>query len=219
MTLKGIDTPGHVLWCALESGAIETQPVGGAAAVRESTDRELATVQKCAAQWGDLARKHSARTGVPVAWILGIMTAESAGNAAAVSSAGAIGLMQIMPFHAKGRNLRDPDTNIGVACDLLADMRKRGLDLVESASCYNAGPDAKTGGPKRGAIFQFGVKEEVPVRLRTSPVWGSYYIATICRAHNAALRLLGSAQSPADPSSGAALAAIVLAALVAGELL
>ena len=37
------------------------------------------------------------RFGIPAAWIGAVMQAESAGNARAVSSAGAMGLMQIMP--------------------------------------------------------------------------------------------------------------------------
>ncbi|WP_447406203.1 transglycosylase SLT domain-containing protein, partial [Clostridium perfringens] len=39
----------------------------------------------------------SRRFGIPADWILAVMRVESAGDAHAVSRAGAIGLMQIMP--------------------------------------------------------------------------------------------------------------------------
>ena len=47
--------------------------------------------------WGPYVREASARYGVPEQWIREVMRQESDGHEQAVSSAGAMGLMQIMP--------------------------------------------------------------------------------------------------------------------------
>ena len=220
MLWKGLDTPGHVRWATLPAGAVATWPVDGVQGVREAEGRELATLAACVSKWGELVRKHAAASGVPKSWIYGFMVAESGGNAAALSPAGAIGLMQIMPMHARGRNLRDPDTNIMVACELLAEMRQHGFDLPEAASAYNAGP-GKDWRPKTNPVFYWGLKEEVPERLRGTLVWGSYYISTVVRVNNArAIQMLPGA-SDAAGGVGAAGAFLAMLALLffAGELL
>src|SRR3546814_18315961 len=59
------------------------------------------------------------RFGIPAAWIRAVMRAESAGDVRAISSAGALGLMHIMPetwaatrvTHRIGRDPSYPDTN------------------------------------------------------------------------------------------------------------
>ena len=48
-------------------------------------------------QWSSLLTEAALRTGLPVVWLHDLMLAESNGNAHAVSSKGAIGLMQLMP--------------------------------------------------------------------------------------------------------------------------
>ena len=58
----------------------------------------------------------SQRFGIPAAWIIAVMQVESAGNMHAISSAGAMGLMQVMPStwaelrirHALGRDPVEP---------------------------------------------------------------------------------------------------------------
>src|SRR4051794_35828556 len=46
--------------------------------------------------WGPYIREASARHGIPGEWIREVMRQESAGQEQAVSSAGAMGLMQVM---------------------------------------------------------------------------------------------------------------------------
>lgn len=77
------------------------------------------------AQWSDYIAEASSRLGVPQDVIAAIMYIESRGNASAVSPAGAVGLMQIMPnYHSHragkyGGTLDDPRVNILVGAEIL----------------------------------------------------------------------------------------------------
>lgn len=76
-----------------------------------------------------------------------IMQIESCGNANpnVISQAGAVGLMQVMPFHFEdGENMLNPDTNVGTGLDVLHEclyVHARG-DLGRAFACYNGGPSA-----------------------------------------------------------------------------
>lgn len=76
-----------------------------------------------------------------------VIDAESGGNPNAVSRAGAIGLMQIMPdtgrmFGASPEELRDPDTNKRVGREYLASLRDRyGGNMRLAHAAYNWGPE------------------------------------------------------------------------------
>lgn len=77
---------------------------------------------------------------VPEAWVWAIMWAESRGDPKAKSSKGAMGLMQVMPFHFKqGDEPYDPRTNIRTGVRYLQTIRSKVSDLVSAASMYNAG--------------------------------------------------------------------------------
>lgn len=77
---------------------------------------------------------------VPESWMWAIMWAESQGNPGAESKAGAIGLMQVMPYHFKPEDAPfDPRTNIRAGARVLRDARAKVSDLVRAASMYNAG--------------------------------------------------------------------------------
>ena len=99
-------------------------------------------------------REASARYGVDEALLLALMAVESGFNPAAVSPAGAIGLMQIMPVsgerYARGaerdrpveQRLRDPRTNILTGAGMLKDLLQ-GFGRVELAlAAWNAGEGA-----------------------------------------------------------------------------
>ena len=68
---------------------------------------------------------------------------ESGGNPTAVSPAGAIGLMQIMPATAQGLgiNPHDPEQSIYAAAKLLSDGIDQYGDPVAALKNYNAGPN------------------------------------------------------------------------------
>jgi soluble lytic murein transglycosylase-like protein len=82
-------------------------------------------------------------TGVPAALIAAVAHAESRWRPAAISSAGAIGVMQLMPATASGLGVDpyDPAANIMGGARYLRAMLDRfdALDLAVAA--YNAGPE------------------------------------------------------------------------------
>lgn len=83
----------------------------------------------------------------PVIWIRAVMRAESAGDVRAVSSAGAMGLMQIMPQtwadqrvrHRLGSDPFDPRDNILAGTAYLREMYDR-YGSPGFLAAYNAGP-------------------------------------------------------------------------------
>ena len=88
------------------------------------------------------------RFAIPEIWIWRVMHAESRGRAGAVSHAGAIGLMQIMPGtwasltarHRLGSNPFDPRANILAGAAYLRAMGDRYGDIALMLAAYNAGP-------------------------------------------------------------------------------
>lgn len=88
------------------------------------------------------------RFGIPEHWIRAVMRAESAGNARAVSSAGAMGLMQVMPDtwtglrirYRLGRDPYDPRDNILAGTAYLHEMFDRYGNVAAMLAAYNAGP-------------------------------------------------------------------------------
>lgn len=87
------------------------------------------------------------RFGIPDAWIRAVMRVESAGDVRAISSAGAIGLMQVMPgtwaelrvHHGLGSNPFDPRDNILAGAAYLREMHDR-YGSPGFLAAYNAGP-------------------------------------------------------------------------------
>jgi len=89
----------------------------------------------------------ASRFSVPASWIRAVMRAESAGDVRAVSSAGAMGLMQIMPQtwadlrvrHRLGTDPFDPRANILAGAAYLREMHDR-FGSPGFLAAYNAGP-------------------------------------------------------------------------------
>lgn len=90
----------------------------------------------------------SRRFRIPERWIRAVMQVESAGRVRAVSSAGAMGLMQIMPEtwaelrirHRLGRDPFDPRDNILGGTAYLREMYDR-FGSPGFLAAYNAGPE------------------------------------------------------------------------------
>ena len=89
----------------------------------------------------------SQRFGIPEAWIRAVMRAESAGNVRALSRAGAMGLMQIMPDtwaelrarYRLGSDPYEPRDNILAGAAYLREMHDR-YGSPGFLAAYNAGP-------------------------------------------------------------------------------
>jgi soluble lytic murein transglycosylase-like protein len=104
----------------------------------------ITTAHPYAAHVAEAAR----RFGIPEDWVWAVMRVESNGDRRAVSSAGAMGLMQIMP--ATWGNLRgryhlgsdpfDPRDNIMAGAAYLREMHDRYGSEAAMLAAYNAGP-------------------------------------------------------------------------------
>lgn len=90
----------------------------------------------------------SQRFGIPEHWIRAVLHAESAGDVRAISSAGAIGLMQVMPDtwaglrvrYRLGRDPYQPRDNIMAGTAYLREMWDRYGNIGAMLAAYNAGP-------------------------------------------------------------------------------
>ena len=90
----------------------------------------------------------SQRFGIPEHWIRAVLRVESAGDVRAISPAGAMGLMQVMPDtwaglrvrHDLGRDPYDPRDNILAGAAYLREMWDRYDNVAAMLAAYNAGP-------------------------------------------------------------------------------
>jgi hypothetical protein len=122
----------------LSSGA------GPVAALAQDAPAELTPARHpYAGHVADAAR----RFGIPAAWVWAVMRVESNGDPRAVSSAGAMGLMQLMPATWAGLRARyglgaypfDPRDNIMAGAAYLREMHDRYGDATAMLAAYNAG--------------------------------------------------------------------------------
>jgi hypothetical protein len=122
------------------TGATDGAATEGAAAVGISGDDLASGNQTTDA----IIDKASRRYGVESGLIRAIIKAESNFNPRAVSSAGAQGLMQLMPATARGLGVSDsfdPEQNVMAGTRFLKDMLSRyGGNLDEALAAYNWGP-------------------------------------------------------------------------------
>ncbi|MDP4146545.1 MAG: lytic transglycosylase domain-containing protein, partial [Bacillota bacterium] len=94
-------------------------------------------------RWGKEIQAASTKYGIAPAVIAAVIEQESGGNADAQSSAGAIGLMQLMPRTARGLRINpyDPAQNIEGGTKYLALQLNRFGSLEIALAAYNAGPE------------------------------------------------------------------------------
>jgi D-alanyl-D-alanine carboxypeptidase len=98
--------------------------------------------------WGPYIREAAARYRVPERWVRAVMRQESGGEQQATSSAGAMGLMQVMPGTYEQLRVRyqlgddpyDPHNNILAGTAYIREMYDR-FGVPGFLAAYNAGPD------------------------------------------------------------------------------
>ncbi|TIM22435.1 MAG: lytic transglycosylase domain-containing protein [Mesorhizobium sp.] len=99
-------------------------------------------------RFDDHIAEASQRFRIPEAWIRAVLDAESAQDIGAISSVGAMGLMQIMPdtwdelraHHRLGDDPFDPHDNIFAGTAYLRAMLDRYGNIGAMLAAYNAGP-------------------------------------------------------------------------------
>ena len=134
----------------------------------------------------------SQRFGIPEHWIRAVLRAESAGDVRAVSTAGAMGLMQVMPDtwaglrirHGLGRDPYDPRDNILAGTAYLREMFDRYGNVGAMLAAYNAGP---------------GRYDEHRATGRPLPAETRAYVATLAPILGDAAPLDAPSQPPAPP--------------------
>lgn len=145
-------------------------------------------------QWHQPVTAAAAKYQVPAALALGVLGAESGGNAAAVSPKGATGLMQLMPDTAKGLGVdpRDPQQNIDGGVRYLGQQLQRyGGNQVLALAAYNWGPGNVDQWVQRGAK-----PEELPAETRA-------YIQRVLSAQQPQMMVARGTGLPVTQGAGA----------------
>jgi len=143
------------LWYSGDRALCRYAVVMAVAALSLCSGSGVATAQSAPGLHSAAADPHAAhvteasrRFGIPATWIIAVMRAESAGDERAVSSAGAMGLMQVMPDtwaelrvrYGLGRSPYDPRDNILAGTAYLRELWDRYGDIAAMLAAYNAGP-------------------------------------------------------------------------------
>jgi soluble lytic murein transglycosylase len=95
--------------------------------------------------YDDLIERAARRHGVPAAMVKAVIHAESAFNPKAVSSKGAMGLMQLMPATAELLGVEEPfqaRQNVQGGTRYLRTLHDRYGSWTHTLAAYNAGPSA-----------------------------------------------------------------------------
>ena len=122
--------------------------IGGASPGSAAAQTTLPTVAYSVTSYAAFIDEAAQRFELPASWIRAVLRAESGGDPRAVSSAGAIGLMQIMPatwdelriHHGLGADPFDPRDNILAGAAYLRQLHGRYGNIRAMLAAYNAGP-------------------------------------------------------------------------------
>jgi len=119
----------------------------GGTALAQSATAVLRKASSDAGTYASFVREAAQRFGVPASWIGAVMVIESGGDVLALSSAGAMGLMQVMPAtwadlrirYDLGDNPYDPRDNILAGAAYLRELHER-YGSPGFLAAYDAGP-------------------------------------------------------------------------------
>ncbi len=128
----------------------------------------------------------SRRAGLPVDLVLAVIQVESSGNTFAVSSAGALGLMQLLPATAEDVAQRigfwwngpailfDPVLNVRLGVTYLGELVQRYGDVNIALAAYNWGPTRISSRLRRGETIPVAYAVSVKaVQGQVQPRFGS----------------------------------------------
>jgi len=110
--------------------------------------------------YSGIVQRAAKRNGVPAALVHALIKAESNNNPKAVSPAGAVGLMQLMPATAAGYGVEnrealfDPATNVNVGTRHLKRLLKKYKNIHRALIAYNAGEGRITKFRRTGAYTE-----------------------------------------------------------------
>lgn len=122
--------------------------IGGASPGSAAAQTTLPTVAYSVTSYAAFIAEAAQRFELPAGWIRAVLRAESGGDPRAVSHAGAMGLMQIMPVtwdelrihHGLGADPFDPRDNILAGAAYLRQLHDRYGSARAMLAAYNAGP-------------------------------------------------------------------------------
>ena len=139
--IRRIGDPGRV---AASSGATFSAASAGLPTTGSANLDAAAAAPWVPAQLRSVFAAAAARYGVPAQLLASVARAESGFDTSAVSPAGAVGLMQLMPATARGLGVdpRDPAQAVDGAARLLASHLERFGSVPLALAAYNAGPGA-----------------------------------------------------------------------------
>ena len=131
----------------LLTGLLLTDTLPGIAFADPPAERPLSKSATDIDPYADHIADAARRFGLPASWVRAVMHAESGGDRDAVSPAGAMGLMQIMPAtwaalrvrYGLGDDPFDPLDNIMAGTAYLQELRNR-FGVPGFLATYNAGP-------------------------------------------------------------------------------
>ncbi len=118
-----------------------------------------------AAELEAMIQAEAGRSRVSPDLIRAVVETESAGKADAVSRAGAVGLMQLMPDTARelGVDPTDPQENLRGGVQYLTQMARQFGNLDETLAAYNAGPGAVK---RHGGVPPYQETQDYVKRIR-----------------------------------------------------
>jgi soluble lytic murein transglycosylase-like protein len=129
-----------------EIASYSTQPDPEPPPSLQSSSPSTSSPAASAKSTDQIVREASETHGVDSDFIHSVIRQESAGNARAVSPAGARGLMQLMPSTAETLGVKDsfsPEQNIHGGARYLRELLERYHgDAIKALAAYNAGPGA-----------------------------------------------------------------------------
>ncbi|MCY4145322.1 MAG: transglycosylase SLT domain-containing protein [Chloroflexi bacterium] len=145
-------------------------------------------------RWTDEIGEWAARADVDAYLLATVMQIESCGHPRVVSSAGARGLFQVMPFHfAENDDMLQPDTNARRGGDYLNYcMEASGGVIGLALACYNGGPSvisqAREHWPRETQAYYrwgVGIYSAATARAATSDTYEQWLAAggaTLCQS-------------------------------------